>query len=164
VFEPKALPCEAEAALELAERCLAEREPEEAESLCLDVLAIAPGNDRAALLLVRSRLALLDHARPEDVERARQALTGLSNEYDRLFYGGVLCTRRAKHQLRQRGAHSGASAYDSLRRAMEHFEAAARLAPESPEPVARWNACVRLIARHPACQPHPDRDEEHGIE
>lgn len=151
-------------ALALAEQCRAIGEPDEAESICLDVLEIEPENEAALVLLLLARTDLLDRGLPRGVDRAREVLPRLADDYERAYYGGVICERQAKYVLGQRGKRSGFVAFDWFRYAMDQYEEAARLAPERLEPTLRYNACVRAIERNRHCQPAADDRLEHGIE
>ncbi len=157
-------PAETTTALAMAQRCRDVGEPEEAESICLDVLAAEPAHQEALILLVLARTDLLDRGLPGGVERAREPLEKLESEYDRAYYAGIICERQARHLVQARGRRSSFVAWDWFQNAMRHFEEAARLAPERVEPVLRFNTCVRLIERNPHCEPGPDDLEEHGIE
>ena len=163
-FELKRLVGDSAAALALAERSRAGGEPEDAESFCLDVLETEPENPRALVLLLLARTDLLERGLPGGVDRAREVLPRLPDEYDRAYYGGVICERQAKYLVRQRGRRSSFVAYEWFEYAMEQYEAAARLGPDRPEPLLRWNACARLIMRNPHCVPAPEEIEEHGLE
>jgi hypothetical protein len=151
-------------ALALAERCRTSGEPEEAESVCLDVLDANPQDERALVLLLLVRTDLLERGLPGAVDRARELLPRMASEFDRAYYGGVICERQAKYLLRQRGKRTGFVAYDWFRYAMEEYEAAMALEPERQEPVLRWNACARTLMRNPHCTPDPDERLEHEIE
>src|SRR3981081_3799587 len=76
-------------------------EPEEAESICLDILAIEPEHQLALRLL---GLAITDQFcgdasdRPGEVEKLFQRL---AEHYERLYYTGLLHERRAKAQMRR---------------------------------------------------------------
>jgi hypothetical protein len=164
-LEMKALPqSEVGTILAIAQRCRDVSEPEEAESICLDLLGLAPGNQEALVLLLLARTDLLEQGLPGGVDRARESLSNLASEYDREYYGGIVCEREAGYLLRSRGRHSSFVAWEWFQYAMDHFEAAARLAPERCEPVLRFNACVRKIEQNRDCMPSPDEQEEHGIE
>jgi hypothetical protein len=59
---------------------------------------------------------------------------------------GIVCERRAKAQLSERGPGSGAFAYGTLREAMSWYEKAEALRPAgNDDALLRWNTCVRLI-------------------
>ena len=165
MMETKPLPPdEIAAALALAERCRAAGEPEEAESMCLDVLEVDPEHQGALILLVLARTDLLERGSPAGVARAREVLPRLVSDYDRAYYGGLICERQAKYLLGQRGRRTGFVAWEWFRYAMEQFEAALQLDPDRPEARLRWNTCVRLIDRNRHCVPAPDEVGEHGIE
>ena len=89
-----------EAALSKVELYRFLNEPEEAESICQDVLGVEPGHQLALRLL---GLAITDQFtgaasdRYAEVENAFQQLTDL---YERVYYKGLLQERRAKAQLR----------------------------------------------------------------
>jgi hypothetical protein len=159
VFELKPLSADAiESALAKAERYRLLNEPGEAESICLDVLAIAPGNQQAQIALL---LALSDQF--EDASgaaaRAQQLAGGLEGEYERLYYRGLIAERRAKAHI-QRGA-AGSGAYEWLIDALDCFEGAERVRPAgNDDAILRWNACVRLLQRHPHLRPAAETREE----
>src|SRR5579859_3864500 len=74
-------------------------EPEEAESICRDILNIEPDHQLALRLL---GLALTDQFTGRGSDRYReteQIFDQLADEYERLYYSGILCERRAKAQL-----------------------------------------------------------------
>src|SRR5256885_4317486 len=81
-------------ALEKAERYRLLNEPAEAESICRDVLAADPENQRALVMLL---LALTDQFRggpPECVGQAQEVVPRLCGEYERLYYTGIIWERR----------------------------------------------------------------------
>lgn len=165
MFELKPLPGrDVDGALALAERCRVAGEPEEAESICLDVLEVEPESQPALELLLLARTDLLERGLPEGVKRAREVLPRLQGDYERAYYGGLVCERQAKYLLRQRGRRTGFVSYEWFRFAMEEYELAARAAPDRSEPVLRWNACARILMRNPHCVPDPEERLEHEIE
>jgi hypothetical protein len=151
-------------ALAMAQRCRDVGEPEEAESICLDVLESESGNQEARVLLLLARTDLLDRGLPSGVERAREALSKLTGDYERAYYAGIVCERQARYLLRARGRRSSFVAWDWFRYAMEHFEEAIEHAPDRVEAVLRFNTCIRLIQGNRHCVPSPDEDEAPGIE
>ena len=93
MFELKPLSPEAvEGSLAKAERYRLLNEPEEAESICLDILAVAPDNTEALVMLI---LALTDQFHTDhdaqSFARAKEVLPRLPEEYDRLYYAGIIC-------------------------------------------------------------------------
>ncbi len=149
MFDLKTLSEEAiPGALEKAERYRFLNEPAEAESICLDVLAVAPENQRALVTLL---LALTDRmAKGYGVSdtQAKEILGRITGEYERAYYSGILAERRAKMKLAQ-GAHGAIWAYDLFRDAMDCYERAEALQPSKNEDaVLRWNTCARIIAQN----------------
>src|SRR5438128_1965118 len=100
MFQPKPIyPDAIPRALEKAERYRLLLEPEEAESICLDILAIDPDNQAAIVTLL---LALTEQFRgncSECLSRARDLLPQLQGEYERFYYAGIICERRGSAQL-----------------------------------------------------------------
>jgi len=159
-FEFKALSPEAVSrALEKAERYRLLNEPSEAESICLDALAVDPQNQQAIAVLL---LAITDQFDddPATVAHAWETVKRLRDEYERAYYTGIVHERRAKALLRHRTPRGGPVAYEWLREAMSWYERAEGLRPpKNDDAVLRWNACARLIMSH--YQLAPTADEPH---
>jgi len=156
MFQPKPISKEAiPAALVKAERYRLLNEPGEAESICLDILHIEPNNQEALISLL---LALSDQFRDETAastsaaRRADEYISRLSDEYDRLYYSGLIRERRAKAAL-QRNNYAAPHAAEWLREAMGFFERAEAVRPaHNDDAVLRWNACGRLLQHVPQSQ------------
>ena len=133
-----------EAALSKVELYRFLNEPEEAESICQDVLAVEPGHQLALRFL---GLAITDQFtgstsdRYAEVENAFQQLT---DHYEKLYYTGLLHERRAKAQLRAgRPPHT---LLVLLEEAMHSYEEAEMIRPTgNDDAILRWNRCARLI-------------------
>jgi hypothetical protein len=138
------------AALAKAERYRLLGEPEEAESICLDVLAVDRQNRAARVTLL---LALTDQFSGQSgqaIVRAREALAGLDDVYEREYYEGIICERRARAQLAHGGHGSSRAARAWLEEALAHYARAEQHRPAgNDDAILRWNACVRLIERYP---------------
>lgn len=150
MFELKTLSPEAIGrSLEKAERYRLLNEPEEAESICLDVLAVAPDSRPALVTLLLALTDQFPHAAPDAVRRAQELIPGFDNEYDRAYYSGIICERRANARLAGHVSGSQAVAYDLYRQAMRWYDRAGDLAPYGNEDaLLRWNSCARQIMRH----------------
>ena len=88
------------AALEKAERYRLLNEPVDAQSICRDILAVDPGNQKALITLL---LALTDEFKDElspAFQQAEEILPHLGDQYCKAYYGGIICERRAKVHLR----------------------------------------------------------------
>jgi hypothetical protein len=119
-------------------------EPEEAESICRDILAIEPGHQLALRLL---GLALTDQFAGDASDRYREAeatFQELNAPYERLYYAGILYERRAKAQL-----HAGQPSHTLLplfEQALRSFAEAEKVRPAgNDDALLRWNRCVRLL-------------------
>ena len=153
-----------EGALAKAERYRLLNEPGEAESICLDVLAIDPHNQPALISLL---LALTDQfeERAGAYQRARDVLPELTGDYERAYYAGLIAERRAKAQCGPRGGGLSAGAYERLREAMDFFAQAEQLRPAGNDDARlRWNACVRFLRRHPHLAPQTAEPELEMLE
>ena len=149
-LSPAAIP----AALQKAERYRLLNEPEQAESICEDVLAIDPGNVEATAMLI---LALTDQLaggspdRGEALARAQDLAGTIDSAYHRAYFRGLIAERRARALLARGGAGARAAAGEWIREAMQRFAAAEPQRPADDDAaILRWNACVRLLERHPA--------------
>jgi hypothetical protein len=133
-------------ALERAERYRLLNEPEQAESICLDILAAAPDDQRALVMLILSITDRFGRDGAPGLRRASEYVARLHDPYKRLYYKGVVREREARASLvRPMGS---SFAYDGLRAAMECYEQAIPMSPDDEnEAILRWNACLRTIQR-----------------
>jgi hypothetical protein len=164
MFEPKPLSVEAiPKALEKAERYRFLNEPGESESICLDVLQIDADNQAALVTLLLARTDQFGSG--EAVSRAREVLPRLRDAYDRAYYAGIICERRAKAHLDHGGPGSEIVAYDWFREAMAWYEKAEDLRPAgNDDAILRWNTCARILMRNPRIQPPPEDRSEPPLE
>ncbi|MBX7077857.1 MAG: hypothetical protein K1X88_01640 [Nannocystaceae bacterium] len=142
-------------ALEKAERYRLLNEPFFAESICLDVLAIDAHNQPALRTYV---LALTDQfpgGEGDRVPRARKAIEGLSSEYERAYYTGIVAERRAVALLERHDYGAGPAAWGHLQEALRCYAQADALQTDdsNDDAVLRHNTCVRLIALHRLREP-----------
>jgi hypothetical protein len=140
-------------ALELGERYRLLNEPEQAESIARDVLAIDPGNQQAVLMLV---LALSDQFmthRNHSLHEAEKHLDELTNAYQRAYFRGVTLERWARAKRREGLPPHAVD--DWIERAMASFEEAERIRPPgNDDSILRWNTCARMLHRR------GDREDE----
>jgi tetratricopeptide (TPR) repeat protein len=127
-------------------------EPEEAESICHDILLADPENQAAIRLL---GLALTDQFTGESHDRyteAETAFSKISDAHDREYCTGLYLERRAKAQIR---ARVPAQVWIGLlHEAMLHFESAERIRPVgNDDALLRWNRCVRILQTAPHVVP-----------
>jgi hypothetical protein len=123
-------------------------EPQDAASICLDILDLKPDHQEAIKTLI---LALTDQfdGGTRRIREARQYLEQLTDEYDRTYHAGLILERAARAALRREIPDSCFAAYDWLQEARIQFEKAEALSSdENDDAVLRWNACTRAIARN----------------
>ncbi len=147
------------AALEKAERYRLLNEPAEAESICLDVLKVAPENQQALVTLLLAVTDRFSKGYGVSDTQAKELVGKLTAEYDRAYYSGILAERRAKMKLTQ-GGPGHAWAYDLFREAMHCYETAEAIRPPgNDDALLRWNTCARIIARNKLIAREDDRVE-----
>jgi len=157
-ISPESVP----AALSKAERYRLLNEPREAESICLDVLDVDPDNPRAIVLLLLALTDQFEHGPSDIVIRARKVLPRLQGEYERAYYAGIICERRAKAIVRLNAPGFGGMAYEWLSEAMDWYDKADKVKPAgNDDAVLRWNTCARLLNEHPEIKPRSD--EPHAL-
>lgn len=158
MFELKALtPGAVAAALDKAHRYRLLNEPEQAESICEDVLRVEPDNQDALTILILALTDRLYGPRPSSPQAARKLLPRLHGEYEKEYYAGIIDEREGIAWLRSEKPMSGSAAYECFRDAMACFERAEALRPPAnDDPLLRWNSCARMIMNHPDVAPAAD--------
>jgi hypothetical protein len=137
------------AALEKAERYRLLNDSAAAESICLDVLDIDPKNQEALISLILSITDQFVEELSDGVRRARELLPRIADEYERAYYAGIICERRARAQLHHGTLGSADVAVEWLREALTWYGKAEQMRPAgNDESILRWNMCVRLLGRH----------------
>lgn len=137
------------AALQKAERYRLLNDSSAAESICLDVLEIDPTNQEALVALLLSITDQFAEEMSDGVHRAREVLPRISDEYERTYYSGIICERRARAQLHRGALGSTEVAAEWFREAMTWYEKAEAMRPHgNDESILRWNTCVRMLSRH----------------
>jgi tetratricopeptide (TPR) repeat protein len=123
-------------------------EPEEAESICRDILVVDPEHQLALRLL---GLAITDQFCGVAQDRYREVETlfqGLVEPYERLYYTGLLHERRGKAQMGLgRPPHTLAPLFEEAMRCFA--EAEIIRPPGNDDAILRWNRCARLLHSHP---------------
>ena len=102
-------------------------EPEQAESICLDVLEAEPGHQAALVTLVLAITDQFGSGGSPSVIKAREYVGVLENEYERAYYSGIVFERQARSLLGK--SMAGVLAYDGFRDAMTWYERAEELRP-----------------------------------
>jgi hypothetical protein len=119
-------------------------EPEEAESICRDILAVDPGHQLAGRLL---GLAITDQfigAASDRYAEVQSIFQGLRDPYEQLYYTGLLHERHAKTQLLV--GYAAHTLLPLVEEAMRCFAEAEKIRPAgNDDSILRWNRCVRLL-------------------
>lgn len=141
-------------ALEKAKKYRLLNDPEQAESICRDILRVDPGHTEAKITLI---LALTDRF---TTDIASMALTAweytdqLPGDYEQCYFKGLICERRARAHLSQGTPASGAIAHEWIGKAFEWYDKAEKLKPPgNDDTVLRWNACARFVRDHGNVRP-----------
>ncbi len=136
-------------ALQKAERYRLLNDSSAAESICLDVLEIDPMNQEALIALLLSITDQFGEEMSDGVHRARDVLPRIHDEYERTYYSGIICERRARALLHRGALGSADVAAEWFREAMSWYEKAEAMRPHgNDESILRWNTCVRMLSRH----------------
>jgi len=142
-------------ALAKAERYRLIEEPQQAESICLDILRVDPANQQAAITLL---LAITDQfGGGGSVGRAREMLATVEGPYERAYYAGIVAERSARARMKQALPHANFKAYQEFVDAMRSYEEAeGHRPPDNDDAILRWNTCARTLMRHPELRPQPE--------
>jgi tetratricopeptide (TPR) repeat protein len=135
------------AAVGLAKQYRDLNQPEEAESICRDILDVTPEDEEALRTL---GLALTDQFPAlwaTLFDQACAIFKRLPSEYKRVYYTGIAWERFAKAQVLRGNAANAIHAFEA---AIEKFEAADRLgSADDPAPILHYNRCVRALTTDP---------------
>jgi hypothetical protein len=144
-------------ALAKVERYRLLNEPSLAESICLDILSIAPENQQALIALLLARTDQFHSGL--NAQRAHEVLARIKGEYERAYYAGIIWERLG-HSSLQRAGHGGTTAaYHALREAMGYYEKAEAVSPAgNDDAILRWNTCAREIMQRPEIVPGPEEE------
>jgi len=133
-------------------------EPEEAESICHDILAVEPQDQMALRML---GLAITDQFTGQGSDRCAEVesiFQCLSDPYKRHYYTGILYERRAKAQMR--AGRPPQMLVGLFKDAMGYFEEAEKIRPaENDDAMLRWNRCARLLEKFP----HIEQEEQTAV-
>jgi hypothetical protein len=165
VFELKPLSRERiDAALAKAEHYRFLNQPSLAESICLDILTVEPGHQKASIVLL---LALTDQFGQPASKSAKQVLelaNRLKEDYARIYYTGIVHERQGTATLNAAKPGYIHDAYEWYSEAMGFYEQANKINKESnDDPILRWNTCARVIMEH-HLQERPFSDREEMLE
>ena len=153
------------AALERAQTYRYLNDPEQAESICLDIIHLQPDNQDANRLLLLAETDQFGGTNHEALNNAKEALSKLTDPYQQAYYGGLISERYARWMLRGRGQRSHFVAHEAVQDALAQYERALELKPEgNDEVILRWNTCQRMIKRYRLIPPDDDERQDMGLE
>jgi hypothetical protein len=138
-------------ALSKAERYRLLNDAWQAESICLDVLAVDPANQLALILLVLSMTDQFERGlSSKQVSRILEIVERLTDEYHRAYYSGIVVERQAIAMFRYQPDYRSRKQVQTLfQSAMESYRLARAIQPpNNDEATLRWNACVRFLERN----------------
>ncbi len=147
-------------ALELAERYRLLNEPEQAASICEDVLEVEPDNQQALIALLLALSDAFGGPLRTDYRVAEKVVERLGSPYEKTYYRAVVYERWGRSKLEQGAPKHVAGEW--LRRAMELYRQAEPMRPEGDDAaLLRWNCCARLMARIPKLMEESQAHELH---
>jgi hypothetical protein len=153
------------AALQKAHRYRVLNDSIAAESICLDVLAVDPGNPDAIVMHVLAITDQFPQGRGDDLRRATDAVATLTDPYRRAYYQGIIAERWAKAILHRGLPRAAEMAYEWIERALGWYAEAEELrTPGNDEAILRWNTCVRMLQRDPHLRPRAEEAYEPSFE
>ena len=146
------------AALDKARQYRSLLEPEQAESICRDILEVEPDNHEAQILLILALTDQFSHSgKMLDAKLVLELVNALPEEYERLYYHGLVSERRGRAMLNE--SMSRSFTYEYFREAMQWYSQAQTIRPDNnDDAILRGNACLRTVRRE-RLQPRADRDE-----
>jgi hypothetical protein len=148
------------AAMSKAEHYRLLNQPDLAESICRDILAIDPDNQKVAIVLLLALTDQFGQGSSLTVKHAREIASNLKDEYARVYYTGIVHERQGMAALRSGLPGTDFDAYEWYIEAMEFYERAdAICAGANIDPKLRWNTCARIIMQYQLRQrPFDDRE------
>ncbi len=136
------------AAFEKANHYRLLNDPENAESICLDILHVEPDHQEAIVTLI---LAISDQfaGGSKRIKEAQSYVGRLVDEFQKAYYAGLICERAARAVLKKGTPRSNSTAFAWLKEAMDYYETAEALSSDqNDDGILRWNSCARTIQKH----------------
>jgi hypothetical protein len=149
-----------DSALSKAEHYRLLNQPQLAESICLDILAISPGHQKASVVLLLALTDQLGHSSSMALRRALDLAKSLTDEYARIYYTGIILERQGTAALNSGNPGAESDAFEWYMEAMELYEKADEIHPiANNDTILRWNTCARIIMQHNLRQKPADNTE-----
>jgi hypothetical protein len=147
-----------DAALTKAEQYRLLNQPRLAESICLDILVVDPGNQKASVVLLLALSDQFGFSSSKTAKQAQDIAFSLKSEYDQAYYIGIIHERMGTAALGSGRHGSSFDAYEWYTEAMESYEKAHALRQDSgnDDAILRWNTCARIIMQNNLCERQED--------
>ncbi len=143
-------------ALEKIEQYRLLNEPMEAESICRDILAVDPDNQKGIVELILTLTDQFQSGVPAN--EANSLLEKLKDPYHIKYYQALILERQGKAALKRGYPGSNHDAFEWLEEAMHIYEEADKLSEgDNNDAVLRWNTCARIIQQK-RLSPRPKDD------
>lgn len=153
------------AAFERVDRYRKMNEPNDAASICYDILNADPGNQKALITLLLALSEQFVKRLYPAYTKAISILAQLTDDYSKKYYEGIIYERRARALIERYRFGTGKMAYGWLRKALDAYEKAIQLSPpQNEDAIMRWNACARTIMQNPELEAEPQAFDEHMLE
>ena len=147
-------------ALGLGERYRLLNEPDQAASICRDILTVDPGNQDATRMLLLALTDQFGRKRGITLAECEAIIHGFTGEYDQFYYLGVAYERWARALLQENTPTHIVGEW--LRKALDcYHDAEAVREPGNDDALLRWNTIVRLMNRFPDLQKESPGEEHH---
>ena len=130
-------------------------EPDEAESICLDILAVDPDNQDALIILLLALTDKFEHGNlGQCYDKAREIVEKLDDSFCKYYYIGIIFEKRGKCHLKKEGPGAAEACHDWFVKAMAAYEKAlSDCDPNNQDAILRWNSCARLLNSNPEIKP-----------
>jgi hypothetical protein len=136
-------------ALEKAETYRLLNQPRLAESICQDILAIDPGNQKASVFLLLALTDQFGRSSSKAVKQAQEIASSLKDDYARAYYTGIILERQGSVALSSGIPGADFDACEWYLDAMKYYEKAEAVTIEgNNDPILRWNTCARTIMQY----------------
>lgn len=136
-----------------------------AESICRDILAVEPDNQRVIVMLVLALTDQLATGHVRVLHDVRETLARITDPYQRAYYNGIAAERHGQELLHRVAMGSSTMAYEAFRAAMDWYENAEAIRPsDNDDAILRWNTCARILARESHLRPAVPGEYEPALE
>lgn len=153
-----------ESAMSKAEHYRLLNQPDLAESICRDILVVDPENQKASVVLLLALTDQFGKASSVTIKHAREIASNLRDDYQRVYYTGIIHERLGMAALRSGLPGTDFDAYEWYLEAMDFYERAEAIGERTNiDARLRWNTCARIIMMY-QLKPRPQDEREPMLE